>query len=167
MRVNDAVTGFLLLLFSILVMVHVSIGWSWLVETEFSGFPRAVPGKPGPALFPFILGFLFAICALILIVRGLKSKAAWVILSEWPRSPAKVFNWVAILTVVISYQFLDEWIGFLPLAVVLLFFLMKILQVRTVTALLASAGTSLFIHTLFVKILLVPLPWGLLDSIAW
>ena len=167
MKFNDAVIGAVLLLFSIALMLHVSIGWDWLVHDGFTGFPRAAPGKPGPALFPFTLGILFLACSLILLARGLRSHVPRLDVQAWMKDPARLINWLAVVAAILVYQWVSEWLGFLPMAVAVLIALMKLLGVRTRTALLTSVVAALFIHTLFVKILLVPLPWGLLDPIAW
>jgi putative tricarboxylic transport membrane protein len=167
MKFNDAVIGAVLLLFSIALMLHVSIGWDWLVHNGFTGFPRAAPGKPGPALFPFTLGILFFLTGLILLARGLRSGVPRVALQAWSKDPVRLVNWLAVVAAIFAYQWLSEWLGFLPVAVALLVALMKLLGVSTRAALLTSVLAALFIHTLFVKFLLVPLPWGLLDPIAW
>ena len=167
MKFNDAVIGAVLFVFSITLMLHVSIGWDWLVHNGFTGFPRAAPGRPGPALFPFTLGILFCICSVILLARGLRSHIPRIQLQPWITDPARLINWLAVVAAILAYQWFSEWIGFLPLAVVILVALMKLLGVRTHIALLTSLLAALFIHTLFVKFLLVPLPWGLLDPIAW
>jgi putative tricarboxylic transport membrane protein len=167
MKFNDAVIGAVLFVFSITLMLHVSIGWDWLVYTGFTGFPRAAPGKPGPALFPFTLGILFLICSLILLVRGLREHAPRLVVQPWFTDPARLMNWLAVVAAIFAYLWLSEWIGFLPMAVAVLVALMKLLGVPTRTALWSSVLAALFIHTLFVKFLLVPLPWGLLEPIAW
>jgi len=166
-KLNNAVIGVVLLVFSITLMIHVSLGWDWLAGTGFTGFPRAVPGRPGPALFPFCLGILFAISSLLLIAQGLREATPWLELSAWFTSRPSLLNAVAIIAAVIAYQAASDALGFLPLAVLLLFGLMKLLRVRTLTAVITSAACALFIHTLFVKFLLVPLPWGVLEPLAW
>lgn len=167
MRFNDAVMGAFLLVLSVLLMVHVSIGWSWLVATDFSGFPRALPGKPGPALFPFTLGILLFVSAATMIYNGLRQHRPALEVLAWLRRPASVLNALGVVVAVLVYVLFAEAIGFLPLAAAMLFLLMKQLQVRTTTALLVSVACALVIHTFFVKLLLVPLPWGVLEPIAW
>lgn len=167
MRFNDAVIGAGLLVFSVLLMMHVSLGWSWLVDTDFQGFPRAVPGRPGPALFPFTLGILFGICGTILLIRGLKTETIWLEFGNWTKDRIAVLRGLGIISAILVYIFLDETIGFLPLALLIMFLLMKQLGVKTLTAALTSVATSVLIHSFFVKFLLVPLPWGLLAPIAW
>ena len=167
MKFNDAVIGTVLFIFSVTLMLHVSVGWDWLVHDGFTGFPRAAPGKPGPALFPFVLGVLFCICSLILLARGVKSHAPRLEVKEWLTDRVRLINWLAVVVAIVTYQWVSEVIGFLPMAVAILLALMLLLGVRLRTALPTSLLASLFIHTLFVKFLLVPLPWGLLDPIAW
>lgn len=167
MRFNDTVIGAFLLVLSVLLMVHVSLGWSWLVATDFSGFPRAMPGKPGPALFPFTLGILLFVTSVVLILHGLRERRPAVEVRAWLRRPASVLNALGVVAAVVVYVLFAETVGFLPLVAVLLFLLMKLLEVRTLTALWVSVACALFIHTFFVKFLLVPLPWGVLEPIAW
>lgn len=167
MKVNDAVIGVALLVFAALLMTHVSVGWNWLVDSEFSGFPRTRPHQPGPALFPFILGVLLALCGAILVVKGRREGGPLGYWPEWARDPVSALRWLGIVVAIVAYQLFDELVGFLPLASVLLFLLMKQLHVSTRLSLLTALGCALVIHTFFVKFLLVPLPWGVLEPIAW
>jgi putative tricarboxylic transport membrane protein len=167
MKVNDAVIGAAVLLLAVVMMLHVSIGWDWVFHTGFSGFPRAQPGKPGPALFPFTLGILFAVCGLILLLRGRRAAEPWLVVQDWARDRTRLLRWAGVVGSILAYQWLSDVIGFLPLAILLTFLLMLQLRVSWLTALLSAVACALVIHTLFVKVLLVPLPWGLLEPIAW
>lgn len=167
MKASDTAIGAVLLLFGLSMMLHVSIGWDWLVGGGFTGFPRAEPGRPGPALFPFVLGVLFSVCALILLLRGLRSRDLGVQLSAWTRERRYVVNWFAFILAVVAYQLISPVVGFLPTAIVLMFLLMKLLHVPTRMALVVSVACAFGIHFLFAKLLLVPLPWGWLEPIAW
>ena len=63
MKLNDAVWGALLIFFSAAVLTHVQ------------SFP-SIPGqKVGPALFPGLLAVGLAVCAVVLIVKGLAARA--------------------------------------------------------------------------------------------
>ena len=167
MKFSDAVIGAVLFVLSILLMLHVSIGWDWLVHNGFTGFPRAAPGKPGPALFPFTLGILTFVCGAVLLVRGLRARGQWLELQPWLTDTGRLVNWLAVVAAIVAYQWLSEVVGFLPVAIVTLFLLMLLLRVRVPLALVTAVLAALFIHTLFVKFLLVPLPWGVLEPIAW
>ena len=79
MKLNDAVWGALLLLFSVVLLVHVQ------------SFPR-IPGQQvGPALFPGFLAVALGVCAVLLVVKGLASRreggerAEWVLFEPWTR----------------------------------------------------------------------------------
>jgi putative tricarboxylic transport membrane protein len=157
MKFHDSLSGALLLAFAI------AIYWHTL------GFPE-IPGDPvGPALFPRIIAIGMALCAIVLIVRGLLSMGprSWAELPDWLRMPRLV---VAFLLVVLglfaAYLFLDK-LGFLVLAPLLLVALQLVLQIRAVVAIPVAIGASLMIHTIFYKGLGVPLPWGLLEAWAW
>jgi putative tricarboxylic transport membrane protein len=45
--------------------------------------------------------------------------------------------------------------------------LFLVFKVRLRTAIVVAVLGALCIHTLFYKLLKVPLPWGLLKSVAW
>ena len=64
MKLNDAVWGALLILFSAAILVHVQ------------GFPTIPGQKVGPALFPGLLAAGLAVCAVILIGKGIAARAA-------------------------------------------------------------------------------------------
>ena len=114
MKLNDAVWGALLLLFSAAVLFHVR------------NFPT-IPGQNvGPAMFPSLLAAGLAVCGVLLVANGLKSRAQggerarWAEVDGWTRSRRHVIAFFAVLGV-----------------------------------------------NAFYKLLKVPLPWGLLQGIAW
>jgi putative tricarboxylic transport membrane protein len=84
MKLNDAVWGALLILFSAAILVHVQ------------GFPTIPGQKVGPALFPGLLAAGLAVCAVILIGKGIAARAAgheranWAQLDGWTRSRRNV-----------------------------------------------------------------------------
>lgn len=157
MKLNDAITGALLLAFAAAVYWHTL------------GFPD-VPGDPvGPSLFPRLIAVGMASCAIVLMVRGLVSPGprSWAEIPDWIRIPRLVAALVlVVLGLLAAYLFLDR-LGFLVLAPLLLLALMLVLQIRAVVAIPVAIGTSLLIHTIFYKGLGVPLPWGLLEAWAW
>jgi putative tricarboxylic transport membrane protein len=67
----------------------------------------------------------------------------------------------------VFYVTVSESLGFLPTAVILLMTLFLVFEVKLQTALVVAVIGSLVIHTLFYKLLKVPLPWGLFKSIVW
>jgi putative tricarboxylic transport membrane protein len=157
MKIHDSLTGALLFAFAAAVYWHTL------------GFPD-IPGDPvGPSLFPRVIAIGMALCAIVLIVRGLVSPGprAWAAVPDWIGMPRLVVAFLlVVLGLLAAYLFLDK-LGFLVLAPLLLVALMLVLQVRVVVAIPVAIGASLLIHTIFYKGLGVPLPWGLLEAWAW
>ena len=161
MKLNDAVWGALLIFFSAAVLTHVQ------------SFP-SIPGqKVGPALFPGLLAVGIAVCAVVLIVQGLAARAQggdrarWAELDGWTRSRRHVLAFGAVIGVNLFYILLVESVGFIPAGVVYLGTLFAIFGVRLKWIAPIALVAVLVIHYAFYKLLRVPLPWGVLQGIAW
>ena len=161
MKLNDAVWGALLIFFSAAVLTHVQ------------SFP-SIPGqKVGPALFPGLLAVGMAVCAVVLIVKGLAARAQggdrarWAELDGWTRSRRHVLAFGAVIGVNVFYILLVDRIGFILTGVVYLGALFAIFGVRPKWIVPIALVAVLVIHYAFYKLLRVPLPWGVLQGIAW
>ncbi|MCI4665853.1 MAG: tripartite tricarboxylate transporter TctB family protein [Neomegalonema sp.] len=153
MRLNDAVIGAFLLLFAL-----AEIGYT-------ATFPK-LHGQPfGPDLFPILIGIGLGCCGVVLVVRGLQARArpfsigaSWITLGDWAANPRAVGNFIIVLATLAAHIPISEIIGF-PLANISLLF---VVLLRLETAWRPAAGLAIavtvFIHVLFVKLLLVPLP---------
>ena len=161
MKLNDAVWGALLLLFSVVVLVHVQ------------SFPR-IPGQQvGPALFPGILAAALAVCAGLLVVKGLASRreggerAEWVLFEPWTRRRHYVLAFALTVGVNIFYILAVDRLGFVVTGVIYLAALFWVFCVRKAWILPLALVVTLGIHYAFYKLLKVPLPWGLMQGVAW
>ena len=157
MKINDAIFGAVFLLLGLVVVVHVQ------------DFPN-IPGQQiGPAIFPGLVAAGLAICGLLLIVSGIRHRAAqpWHATADWMGSPRHVVAFGTIVAGVVVYIFLANSIGFLLLAPVLLLIWFKVLGVRTGLAIVVAVVTTLVIWYAFYKLLRVPLPWGVLTKFAF
>ena len=161
MRLNDAVWGALLLLFSGVLLVHVQ------------GFPR-IPGQQvGPALFPGFLAVGLAVCGALLIVKGLATRRAWgeraewIAFAGWTRSRKHVVAFALTLGVNVLYILAVDKLGFIPLGVIYLGLLFWVYGVPAKWIVPLAIAMTLGIHYAFYKLLKVPLPWGLLQGVAW
>lgn len=158
MRFNDAVIGVVLLLFGVAIVIH--------SQANFPG----LPGQDyGPAFFPTILGTALAGCGVILIVQGILKRREVPILTlgDWAFSSFHRTNFLLVMVGLIIYILISDWLGFVPTAFVILTVLMLRFRVALLPAMGMSAAATLIIHLFFYKFLLVPLPWGLLQPIAW
>jgi len=152
MKFNDAVSGGALLALALAV-----IGYSLAMPKMHGQFV-------GPGLFPGLCGGALGIGAVILIVRGLRLRAAdadahpWLRLEAWVGDPAAVLRYLAIPIFILAYVLVSERIGFVPVAFVGLVLLFAIAGVRWRTTLIVSAATTAAVYYAFAVILRVPLP---------
>lgn len=157
MKLNDAVIGVLL----------AALGAAVLLAIQ--GFPK-IPGQPvGPALFPGLIACGLCITGVLLMAGGWRERGThpWLAWEPWVRSPRHLLALAVLLLSVLLYIVAAERIGFLPLAVAILTALFTVLRVPPARALLIAVVAALVVHFAFYKLLRVPLPWGLLQGVAW
>ncbi len=161
MKLNDAVWGALFALLGAALLWHVQ------------GFPR-IPGQNvGPGLFPGVLAVAMLVCGAVLIATGLKARRApaaasrWAVAPEWLRSPRHVLAFAVLVAVNVFYLLVVDRLGFVLTAFVYLAALLWVLRVRFALVFPVALVMTLVIHYAFYKLLRVPLPWGVLQGIAW
>ncbi|MDO8478122.1 MAG: tripartite tricarboxylate transporter TctB family protein [Candidatus Rokubacteria bacterium] len=139
------------------------IGAGALIVAGTLNYPALDGGHPGPALFPRILGTLMAVLGAALAVQGARARDATQAV-EWRRLHRNVgfVNALFVLGGVFAYLGLVEWLGFLITGTLLLFLMMWRLRVPPLRALVVAIAFIAIVHFLFVKVLRVPLPLGLL-----
>jgi putative tricarboxylic transport membrane protein len=161
MKLNDAVWGAVLILFSAVILVHVQ------------SFPK-IPGQQvGPALFPGFLALGLGVCGVILVLKGLAVRRAggasadWATFAGWIRSRHHLLAFALTVGVNIFYIFAVNALGFILTGFVYLATLFWVFGVRARWIVPLAVLVTLVIHYAFYKLLKVPLPWGLLQGIAW
>ena len=157
MRFNDAILGIVL------------IGFAALAAAGTLEFPQ-VPGQNyGSALFPRLLCAGFAIGGLLLILSGWRNRATQPLLDtdDWARSPGQLLTLALAIGGVVFYILVSEWLGFIPTAFLVVFVLMLRLRGRWISSAVIAAAVTLAIHQIFYGLLLVPLPWGVLESVVY
>ena len=163
MKLNDAVWGALLAL----------LGARGPRRTS-RAFPR-IPGQNvGPALFPghhrrrprasAAHPARRAACA-----RGAQRRRALVELADWLRSPRHVLGASSVLVGVnVFYLLAVDRLGFLLTAFVYLAALLcGAARALGAASCRSRSSSTLVIHYAFYKLLRVPLPWGVLQGVAW
>jgi len=158
MRFNDAVLGFVILVFGAAVALYADMTFPALPGQEF-----------GPAFFPTIIGAVLFGCGVILLLQGLARHRTepLVKLGEWARLPGHVVNFALVFLALIVYILFTDSIGFIPVSFLILSVLMVRFGCRWPTAAGVGLAATLLIHTVFYKVLLVPLPWGILQPLQW
>ncbi|MCW5238692.1 tripartite tricarboxylate transporter TctB family protein [Verminephrobacter eiseniae] len=156
MKINDTLSGLLLAIFAAAIFIYAGT------------FP-SMKQQMGPALFPQLLAGGFMICAFLLIYKGLRQTRteAWFSLPPWFGERRAVFAYLLVLLSLVFYICACEALGFLPTATILLLSLSMTFGARLAVAMPMAIASALGIHCIFYKLLKVPLPWGMLESIAW
>ncbi len=150
MKFGDTVWGALLLALSLAVL--------WNIQA----FPR-IPGQNiGPGAFPGLIAVLLAVCALLLIVRGVRQGGPAVTPGAWLRSRSHVLNAVLTAAALLFYIVAVDALGFIVTGALILLVLFIKLAVRPMLALSIAVMAALVIHLVFYKFLRVTLPWGVL-----
>jgi putative tricarboxylic transport membrane protein len=153
MKFNDAIVGIVIALFGALIIAQAST------------FPKAQHIPYGPGFLPTILGVGLVACGIVLIATGIASRRTQplIALGEWSRSPQHIFGFVLILASLAFYALFADDIGHFASSVLILWALIAHLTRHPWRALLISVIASIAIQFFFVDLLLVPLPWGILE----
>lgn len=162
MKFNDAIWGAALVVLAGLLFIHVQ------------SFP-AIPGqKIGPSALPGAIAVALGVCGAILFWRGLRERSAgaegssrWVELPPWFASLPQLLGFAVLVAVNLFYVLAVDKLGFVIVGTVYLAALMGVLRVPPLRAVLLAVVVTLAIHYCFYKLLKVPLPWGVLQSVAW
>ena len=157
MKFNDTLVGAALLALALTILQTVQ------------QYP-VIPGQNiGPGAFPGLLAVLLAVCAVLLIIKGLKAKKreAWVEMGGWVKSWFHMRNFLITVACLLFYIYMSDKMGFLICATLILAVMFKALEVRTQLIFPIALVTSFVIHFIFYKGLRVPLPWGILMPLQW
>lgn len=139
----------------------------------FAGYGWSLPPMPGQrygaGLFPIMLGLCFVGCGAQLAWTGWRERpdGPLITLAAWTRDPFLRTNVVFALGLVLVYVLLSDFIGFIPLATVILAVMFAKLGVKLWHSLLIAVAAVLLIYICFARILRVPLPRGLLEGWIW
>jgi putative tricarboxylic transport membrane protein len=157
MRLNDAVFGVLLIVFAIAEIAYTRT------------FPSLHGQAYGPNLFPILIGVGFLITGAILTIQGLVQRAGapLVQVGAWAADRRNVVNFALVLLALLFYIVASDWLGFIPTSLIIMVVLLKSFGSGLLTAVVIATLTTLGMHALFARVLLVPLPWGLLQPVAW
>ena len=156
MKLSDTASGLLAAILGVAVIA--------LTRT----FPP-MHGQPiGPSLFPTLIGtVLIAAGALLIVADARRRGGAFLQLDDWMRRPRMRLNFALVLAVLIFYALAVDRLGFILTAVTFLTVLFFAFGVRRGRVLPVAVAVTLVIHYGFYTLLRVPLPWGVLEVIAW
>jgi hypothetical protein len=110
-------------------------------------------GNPGPGLTPFSYASVLGLLSMLLYVRSRAASKGSAITIRW-RSV------LPILTILLAYGLMIEWLGYLLCTFVAMVLLFRFGGVGWIKAVLLAAIATLLVHLVFVRWLVVPLPLG-------
>jgi len=157
MKISDLLAG--------LIVGLSGIGIIWYAQSL-----PLMPGQDvGPGMFPTLIGAGLIVCAVLLARRDLKSPAStpWLRIHPNFRHGRTLAGFLLVPISLALYVWFSESLGFIPAAFLLQLALYLVFRVRLRTAIPVAIVGALTIHFLFYSLLEVPLPWGILESIAW
>jgi len=155
MRIHDSLVGSALLLLSLAVL------WS------LRSFPEPIGQPYGAALFPGLIAGGLALCALLLIVQGLRTRQPWLEVGAGLRLPRQRLRFALVLGALVFYILCADVLGFVLCGMCMLLVLLWAFAVPLRWNIPIAIAATLVVHTVFYQWLKVPLPWGILQNWAW
>lgn len=156
MKLSDTLSGLLLLVLGAVVVLHTTT------------FP-SMPGQSiGPSVFPMLTGAGLALIGVALMFSGLRARTGrWIEPGAWVSRPRMVVNFVLVVLDLIFYAVAVQPLGFFITAPVFLCVLFVGFRATPKWIVPLALVVPFAVHYAFYTLLRVPLPWGLLEGIAW
>jgi putative tricarboxylic transport membrane protein len=150
MRVNDAITGAMLLAFAIATFAYART------------LP-AIPGQEyGAAVFPMLIAIGLAGCGVLLIASGYRHWQGAVVWNDWARTHHAWVRLAVVFALILAYILAAPVLGFVPISIIILLVFLLMMGVRWWIAAAVAIAATFLIQQTFVGLLRVPLPLGLL-----
>ncbi|MCO5073661.1 MAG: tripartite tricarboxylate transporter TctB family protein [Rhizobiaceae bacterium] len=157
MKVSDLIMG----------PVIVGIGIIALVAATMQPKPFFGTGYGG-GFFPSVIGYALVVAGLLLTLNGWRERAIQplLVIGNWARSPRHIANAAVVLASLGFYIFFSTYLGFIIASFLVVF--ANLLQFTRAPgrSLVVAVLTILVVKVSFQDLLLVPLPWGLLEPYA-
>lgn len=120
-----------------------------------------LPGQAyGAGTMPRLIGWCSILLGVFMVATSLRHLPGMLKpqLSDWVGKPRLALAALATIATIVFYILFSEVLGFIPVSFISLLALMLVLRTRPVTAVLASAVTTLVVYYCFSRLLMVPLP---------
>jgi putative tricarboxylic transport membrane protein len=156
MRPSDLATGLLVMAGGVAVACYAQT------------FPPMPGQNIGPSFFPTVIGVGLALVGAVLAASGVKQRdTPWIEIDPWARTPRARVRVALVVIVLIAYTVVVNPLGFFLTGVLFLSGLLAAFGARRAWILPLAIGVTFAIHYVFYTVLGVPLPWGVLEAIAW
>lgn len=128
-----------------------------------------IPGQNyGAATFPMMIAAGLMICSATLLYSGMRQgRQPLLDLADDVRNPRAVFGALATVALVVFYIFFSRRLGFIPTATIVTFSMFLIFRVHPLKAIALAVIAAFACDFIFRKMLLVPLPFGIMPRLPW
>ena len=145
--------------------------WAWSCSGTSRAFP-SIPGqKFGAALFPGVISAGLVICGLLLArarhpaahARRCAARAS----TTGHAIPCTVVRFLSVPAGLLFYVLTSDFLGFHIAAALAMLAWLLVFGMKPLPALALAIVFPVVMHLAFYKILLVPLPWGVLTHVVF
>ena len=151
MRLPDFWTGLLFAALGVAIAVY---------ATTF----RVPAGAASPRIFPIVIGSIMVLAGVLIAIRGLKDIGAFES-HEWMKSPRRIALVCYIPVAVIAFILLAPSLGTIFMAIIIVTVHAFIYGLRLLPAIAVGLVAGVGIPLIFVNILSVPLPVGIIEGL--
>ena len=136
-------------------------------------YARTFPPMPGqdigPSLFPTLIGLGFVGFGAWIALADLRvrDRGPWIRFDAWTGRPRMVANALVVVVAMIAFIAIVTPLGFFLTSAVFLAGLIVAFGGSRMGAIPTAVLVTLVIHYAFYTLLRVPLPWGVLQGVAW
>ena len=130
---------------------------SILIMILSTTYGLGTPARPGPGLYPFVVGLFIFPCSVLLFISTLRGRTKGAILDG-----KGILTFLAFIGTCFFWILAMPYLGYPAVTFLATFFLSKIMKLEGwLKPFLLAAGTALFIYLLFDVWLYIDLPRGM------
>ncbi len=154
LKVSDLCSG--------LVVAGLGVG----ILARAQSFQTVGASPISPAFYPGLIGLVLAACGLGLVVAAVRRGEVRPlgVLPEWLARPGNILAVVSVPVAILAYGLLSPQLGFLATSVLVMLGLLLAFRVSVLWSVAVALILSALLHVVFVVLMRVPLPYGIIEG---
>ena len=154
LRVSDLVSG----------LVVAAMGLAIFLRAQ--SFPSVGGVAIAPSFYPGLIGAVLTLLGIVLAASTVLRRRALPIAGsvEWLRQPQNLVAVLSVPVAILCYGLLSPRLGFIVTSMLVTTGLLLSFRIRAATSLVIAACLTLVLYLVFVRLLHVPLPAGLIEG---
>lgn len=155
LRVSDLVSG----------LAVASLGLAILLQART--FLSVGASPIGPSFYPGLIGSVLIGCGAVLAITSLVKSAAmpFGVVPDWAKRPGNVLAVLSVPAAIIAYGLLSPALGFIATAMLVTLGLLLAFRVNWLWSLAVAVVLPAVLHLVFVVLMRVPLPSGVIEAV--